>query len=77
MEDVSMEPRSIKGSKQEIIEQIARMEEEIQEVIVFVREPGDPKSFSEELAAMEPWPSLAPGTVDDSREAIYRRMKGE
>jgi hypothetical protein len=74
-----MKTHVLTGSKDEIAENVARIEGVIREVIVFVEEPGDsiPLSTEEDIfAEMEPF-TVRVGIADDSREAIYTRMEGE
>lgn len=72
-----MSARVLTGSKQEIAEKVAQIDGEIREAIVFVEEsPGPSGSAADIFAEMEPF-TVRPAGVDDSREAIYRRMEGE
>jgi hypothetical protein len=71
----------LKGSKQEIANQIALITGEIQYAVVISDEPDPPptalpKSGEDSFAEMEPHTSDATH-VDDSREAIYTPMEGE
>ena len=71
----------LKGSKAEIADALARIEGDIRDVMVFVKEPADsipPPIETEEdfLAEMGPH-MVSVGGVDWSREAIYTRMEGE
>jgi hypothetical protein len=75
-----MKTHILTGSKAEIAESIARIDGEIREVIVFVKEPSDsvPALTEEDMfAEMEPYTVKVDAFVDDSREAIYTRMEGE
>jgi hypothetical protein len=73
---------TLKGSKQEIARQVANLEGEVREAIVFIEPPADastppvPATVEELFAEMEPY-MVDVGDVDDSREAIYQRMEGE
>ncbi len=77
-----MTARVLTGSKQEIAQQLANLEGEVREVIVFVEDPLSastqpvPETVDEFFAEMEPYMVLA-GDVDYSREAIYSRMPRE
>ena len=76
-----MKPLVLQGSKQEIAEQIARLEGDVREAIVFIAEPSDAApvagSNGEDMfAEMEPY-MVDVAEWDDSREAIYTRQEGE
>jgi hypothetical protein len=75
-----MTTRVLKGSKQEIAGQIAALEGDVREVVVYIDEPVPqlpvPATVEELFAEMEPY-TVKVGDVDDSREAIYTRMEGE
>lgn len=72
-----MKPRIIKGSKQDIIDQLSKIEGEVSEAIVFIDDPAEKGEVGESVfAEMEPFLAEAP-SVDDSREGIYRRVEGE
>lgn len=72
-----MKPCIIKGSKQEIIEQLSKIEGEVSEAIIFINDPAEKGEVGESVfAEMEPFLAQAPA-VDDSREGLYRRMQGE
>jgi hypothetical protein len=81
-----MTVRVLKGSKQEIVEKLAKLEGEVKEAIVFIEgapasdgsppAPPIPRTVEEFLAEMNPYMSQA-GDFDDSREAIYERQEGE
>jgi hypothetical protein len=68
----------LQGSKQEIAEQVAAINGEVCEAIVFIEEPSDlpPATVEEFFAEMEPF-TVHVGNADDSREALYTRMEGE
>jgi hypothetical protein len=68
----------LKGSKQEIAEQVAAISGEVREAIIFVEEPSDTAVAKGEdiFAEMEPF-TVHVGNADDSREALYTRMEGE
>ena len=77
-----MTARVITGSKQEIARQVANLEGEVREAIVFVEEPADrtaktePESVDDIFKEMEPYMADV-GHVDYSRDAIYSRKPGE
>ena len=77
-----MTARILTGSKQEIAQQVASLNGEVREAIVFVEEPIGaltqpvPETVEELFEEMQPHESHA-ADVDDSREAIYQRMEGE
>ena len=76
-----MTVRVLTGSKQEIAQQVASLEGEVREAVVFIEEPAGaskdvPATVEELFAEMEPY-TVKVGDVDDSREAIYTRMEGE
>ena len=77
-----MKTHVLRGSKQEIAENLARLSGDVREAIVFVDDPVPaaplaPTPESEDLFdEMRPFMVDAP-EMDDSREAIYSRMEGE
>jgi hypothetical protein len=77
-----MKTHVLKGSKQEIAENLARIQGEVREAIVFVDEPAQANSngrapdTTDLFAEMRPYMVDVP-VVDDSRESIYSRMEGE
>jgi hypothetical protein len=67
----------LRGSKQEIAEWVARIPGEVREAIVFVEEPTDANTPTEDIfTEMEPFVVQA-GGADCSREALYTRLEGE
>jgi hypothetical protein len=85
-----MKTHVLRGSKQEIVDGIARLDGEIREAIVYVEEPADAtavptpppagkvdETVEDMFAEMEPYMVKSDGEVDYSREAIYTRMEGE
>jgi hypothetical protein len=68
----------LRGSKQEIAENVARLPGEIREAIVFIEEPLNPAENSPQqlFALMEPFAAHA-GGADYSREMLYSRMENE
>ena len=75
-----MRTHVLRGSKQEISENLARIEGEVKEAIVFVDEPAQPTSGeltpNDIFAEMRPY-MVDAVDVDDSREAIYSWLEGE
>jgi hypothetical protein len=76
-----MKAHVLTGSKQQIAEKVAEIDGEVHEAIVFVEEPSTSNAPSNGLPAdifaeMEPF-TVRETAVDDSRQAIYRRMEGE
>ena len=80
--EVNDEGHVLRGSKQEIAANLARIAGEVREAIVFEEEPapaapGARTHDAEDVfAEMLPFMVDAPD-VDDSREAVYTRMDGE
>jgi len=74
-----MKTHILRGTKEEIAQQVVRIEGDVQKAIVIVAEPSDytpPAPDEDILAEMEPY-MVDAGDVDYSREAIYSRMEGE
>jgi len=76
-----MTARVLTGSKEEIARQVASLEDQVRQAIVFIEQPSDasgpPARTIEELfAEMEPHMVQVAG-ADDSREARYSRLPGE
>ncbi len=79
-----MTVRVLTGSKQEIAARVAEIDGDIREAIVFIEErsataaaaPPGTAAAENIFAEMEPY-TVRHANVDDSREAIYRRMEGE
>jgi hypothetical protein len=77
-----MQAHVLRGTKQEIAENVARMPGEVREAIVFVEEPATVVSLDRMPSAEDIFAEMRPfmvdaEDVDDSREAIYTRMEGE
>ncbi len=76
-----MKTHVLKGSKQEIADRLVRIGGEVCEAIVFeVEAPARPDQAvceSEDIFAEMVPLMVDVQNVDDSREAIYTRMKGE
>jgi hypothetical protein len=72
----------LKGSKQVIAQQVANLEGEVREAIVFIEQtPGAatqpvPATVEDLFNEMEPY-MVDVGHIDDSREAIYQGTEGE
>jgi len=77
-----MKTHVLKGSKQEIVENLARISGEVREAIVFVEEPtpaaggAGPPDAEDIFAEMRPL-MVDVQDLDDSRETIYTRLPGE
>jgi hypothetical protein len=75
-----MQAHVLRGTKQQIAENLARMPGEVREAIVFVDEPAPAEARmldSEDLfAEMRPY-MVDVQDLDDTREAVYRRGEGE
>jgi hypothetical protein len=77
-----MKTHVLRGSKQEIADNLTRINGEVREAIVFVDEPaqempGQQAADTKDIfAEMRPYMVDVP-VVDDSRESIYSRMEGE
>jgi hypothetical protein len=73
----------LRGSKQEIADNLARINGEVREAIVFVEEAhapaGEPAAGDAEdiFAEMQPYIATGHADVDDSREGIYTRLERE
>lgn len=72
----------LKGTKQQIAQDLAQISGEVREAIVFVEEPAPIASgtrthdIEDIFAEMRPF-MVDVQNVDDSREAIYTPMDGE
>ncbi len=75
-----MQAHVLRGTKQQIAENLARMPGEVREAIVFVEEPAPTdvrRPDSEDMfAEMRPY-MVKVEDLDDSREAVYTRGEGE
>ncbi len=76
-----MKAHVLKGTKQEIAENIARINGDVREAIVFEEEPatassGPTGNGADIFAEMRPFMVDVPD-IDDSREAIYSQLDGE
>jgi hypothetical protein len=77
-----MKAHVLKGSKQEIAENLSRLSGEVREAIVFVEETAPTSPPAAALDAEDIFAAMRPFMVDvqdldDSREAIYTRLPGE
>ncbi len=77
-----MQTHVLKGSKQEIADNLVRIAGEVREAIVFVEEPAPEAPGVQTPDATDIFAEMRPfmvdvEDVDDSREAIYARMEGE
>jgi hypothetical protein len=75
-----MSAHVLRGTKQEIADNLVRIPGEVCEAIVFVEEPATaaaPLAGAEDIfAEMRPY-MVDAEDVDDSRQVIYTRMEGE
>jgi hypothetical protein len=74
-----MKARVLRGSKQEIADNVLRLPGEVREAIVFVEETSEAverQSAEDIFAEMEAF-SVRTGGADYSREALYSRIQGE
>ena len=76
-----MKTHVLRGSKQEIAENLVRITGEVREAIVFEDEPAATVAGVDDtediFAEMQPYEAQGNTYVDDSREAIYTRLEGE
>jgi hypothetical protein len=77
-----MKTHVLKGSKQEIAENLVRISGEVREAIVFVEETTPATPGIQMIDACDIFAEMLPymvdvQEVDDSRETIYSRMEGE
>ncbi len=77
-----MQAHVLRGTKQQIAENLARMPGEVREAIVFVEEPATVAPATRMPGAEDIFTEMQPFMVDavdvdDSREAIYTPMEGE
>jgi hypothetical protein len=75
-----MQAHVLRGTKQQIAEDLARMPGEVREAIVFVEEPAPEAARMPEgediFAEMRPH-MVDVEDLDDAREAVYTRAQGE
>jgi hypothetical protein len=75
-----MHAHVLRGTKQQIAENLARMPGEVREAIVFVEEPApaEARMLDREdiFAEMRPY-MVNVEDLDDTREAVYTRVEGE
>jgi hypothetical protein len=78
-----MKAHVLTGSKQQIAEKVAEIDGEVHEAIVFVEEPStsiEPSTTNRppaDIFAEMELLTVQQSAVDDSRQAIYRRMERE
>jgi hypothetical protein len=75
-----MQAHVLRGTKQQIAENLARMPGEVREAIVFVEEPApaEARMSDREDIFVEMRPYMVDiGDLDDSREAAYTHGEGE
>lgn len=77
-----MKTQVLKGSKHEIAQELARLNGEVREAIVFFEEPSATAAGASAADAEDIFAEMRPFMVDlsdldDSREAIYTRHSGE
>jgi hypothetical protein len=75
-----MQAHVLRGTKQQIAEDLTRMSGEVREAIVFVEEPAPSAARMPDkediFAEMRPYMVDVEGP-DDTREAVYTRGEGE
>ena len=75
-----MQAHVLRGTKQQIAENLARMPGEIREAIVFVEEPAPAEARMPDrediFSEMRPY-MVDVEDLDDTREAVYTRRQGE
>ena len=75
-----MQAHVLRGTKQQIAEDLARMPGEVREAIVFVDEPAPAEARMPDrediFAEMRPY-MVNVEDLDDTREAVYTRGDGE
>ena len=77
-----MKAHVLKGSKQQIAEDIVRISGDVREAIVFVEEPSPAADSTAALTPDDIFAEMRPymvdvREVDDTREAVYSRLEGE
>jgi hypothetical protein len=75
-----MQAHVLRGTKQQVAENLAQMPGEVREAIVFVEEPATAEARTPErediFAEMRPY-MVDVEDLDDTREAVYTRGDGE
>ncbi len=66
-----MKAQVLKGSKEQIVERLSRIEGEVREVIVFVDEPGAAHANGHDIFAEMDAIAGRYADFDDSRESAY------
>jgi hypothetical protein len=77
-----MKAHILRGSKQEIVESLARISGDVREAIVFEEDPSSSSGTARTPNGEDIFAEMVPymvdvATVDDSRDAIYSRTEGE
>jgi hypothetical protein len=77
-----MKTHILKGSKQEIVDSLARLTGEVREAIVFVDDQSTCTAGSSTAEQQDMFAEMRPymvngSEIDDSRAAIYSPMEGE
>jgi hypothetical protein len=77
-----MNARVLRGTKEEIVQQLANLEGDVREAIVFIEQPCEASTQPYPLTEEDPFLEMEPymvhvGDVDYSREAMYSRKPGE
>jgi hypothetical protein len=75
-----MQAHVLRGTKQQIADNLARMSGEVREAIVFVEEPAPAEARMPDrediFAEMRPY-MVDVEELDDTRDAVYTRGEGE
>ena len=71
-----MQAHVLRGTKQQIAENLARMPGKVREAIVFVEEMAPASDRGDIFAEMRPH-MVDVEELDDTREAVYTRLQGE
>jgi hypothetical protein len=78
--ELKMQAHVLRGTKQQIAENLARIPGEVREAIVFVEEPAPAEAWTPDrediFAEMRPY-MVDVEDLEDTREAIYTRGEGE
>jgi len=78
--ELNMQAHVLRGTKQQIAENLSRLPGEVREAIVFVEEPAPAEAGMPDrediFAEMLPY-MVDVGDPDDTREAVYTRGEGE
>lgn len=78
--ELNMQAHVLRGTKQQIAENLSRMPGEVREAIVFVEEPAPAEARMPDggdiFAEMRPY-MVDVEDLDDTRETVYTRGEGE